>query len=96
MIIDNVDLPSVSITPNETNAPLVVDANAMLPGAVASKNFEPVAGRDPQVIKAASRVDCHQLGPSPLLDLSGQAADGITSEDSRGAFTGKALDHGLT
>ena len=96
VIVDNLNLPCVAIAPDETNAPLLVDANAMLPKSVATRSFEPVAGRDPQIIEASGRVDRNQFGPSPLLDLHGQPANGIACEDGRNAFTGKALDHSIT
>ena len=96
MIVDNLDLPGVTVTPNDVDTPLLVDANAMLPKSVVTKSFQPVAGRYPQIIEAASRVDCKQLGTSTLLDLRGQPANGIACEDGRCALTGKALDHGPT
>ena len=74
---------------------MLVDANAMLPKSVATKSFQPVAGRDPQIIEAASRIDCKQLGTGPLLDLHGEPANSIANEDSRSAFTGEGLDHEL-
>jgi len=55
VIVDNLDLPGVAITPDEADTPLLVDANAMLPKSVATKGFQPVAGRDPQIIWAALR-----------------------------------------
>ena len=93
VIVDNLDLPGVAITPNKADTPLFVDTNAMLPKLAATKSFQPVAGRDLQIIDATSGVDCKQLGTSPLLDLCGQPANRIASEDGRSALTGKALDH---
>ena len=72
MIVENLDVPGVAITPDETEPPFLVDANAMLAKPIATKSFQPVAGRDPQIVEAASRVDCDQPGPGPLLDLRGQ------------------------
>lgn len=96
VIVNNLDVPGIAITPVETNAPLRVDANAMLPKPVPAKNFQPVAGRDPQVIEATSRINRDQLGASPLLDLQGQSANGMACKDGRRILAGKALDHGQT
>ena len=92
-IVDYLDLPSVAITPDETDPPLLVDANAMLPKPVAAKGLQTVAGRYPQIVETASRVDCNQPGPSPFLDLHGQPANGMACEDGRRALACKALDH---
>ena len=74
VIVENLGVPGVAITPDETEPSLLVDANAMLAKPVATKSFQPVAGRDPQIVETASRVDCNQPGPGTLLDLRGQPA----------------------
>ena len=45
MVINNFNLLCMAIYPYEANAPLVVDANAVLPRAVTAQSFEPVARR---------------------------------------------------
>ena len=65
MIVENLDLPCVAITPGKADTPLLVDANAMFPKSVAAKSFQPVAGRDPQIIEAASRINRKQPGTGP-------------------------------
>lgn len=93
VIVDYLDLPGVAITPDETDPPSLVDANAMLPKPVAAKGLRTVAGRYPQIVETASRVDCNRPGPSPFLDLHGQPANGMACEDGCRALAGKALDH---
>ena len=96
MIVNDLDLPYVAIAPDETYAPLLIDANAVLPKSVATKHFQPVAGRNSQIIETASRVDRNQLGPSPLLDLHGYPSNGVACKDGRSALAGKTLDHVAT
>src|SRR5580658_9842698 len=50
MVVDDFDLMGVMLDPAETQAPLVVDADAHLPGACAAERLEPIAGRVPQVL----------------------------------------------
>ena len=69
MTVNNLNFPGIAITPGETDAPLRVEANTMLPKPNAAMNFQPIAGRDSQVIVVASRVNRDQFGPGPLLDL---------------------------
>lgn len=94
MMVHDLDSPGIAVAPDETDAPLIVDANAVLPDSAASKGFQSVAGRDPQVVEAASSVDCNQLCPGSLLDLRRQPANGMPCEDGRGAFAGETLYHG--
>lgn len=49
MIVDDLDVVSVAIFPNEANAPLIINANAMLTLAVASQRFQAVARGSQQV-----------------------------------------------
>ena len=48
MIISDFNVLGIGSGPDETDAPLVVDADAMLAGAAALQWFEPVAGRESQ------------------------------------------------
>jgi len=53
MIVDDLDVMSVVIDPPEADAPLVVDADAHLPGPAASERLQPIArwigqGLDPR------------------------------------------------
>src|ERR1700737_3339506 len=44
VVVDQLDVPGAAGTPREADAPLVVDADAVLAGAAAGQLFEPVAG----------------------------------------------------
>ena len=45
MVVDDFDLMRVAVAPHETDPELVVDPNAVLPGAVTLKSFQLVAGQ---------------------------------------------------
>ena len=45
MIINDLDIKGIIVTPYEAHTPLIVHANAMLPLPVMAQCFEPVAGR---------------------------------------------------
>ena len=62
MIVNNLNFPGIAITPGETDVPLRVDANTMLPKPIAAENFQPIAERNPQVIDTAIRV----IWPEPV------------------------------
>jgi hypothetical protein len=61
MIVDNLDIVGMSLKPYETDAPLLVDADAHLAGSISLQRFEPVAGWRPKVVQRARRIDLPQL-----------------------------------
>ena len=93
MIVHDLDIPSIAVTSDEADAPLIVDANAVLPESVATKGFQPVAGRDSQILETASSVDCNQLCSGPGLDLLRQPANGMPCKDGGGDFAGETHYH---
>jgi hypothetical protein len=56
MIINNFNFVCISIYPPETDAPLPIDANAVLPSTIAIQRFQPVAGDRRQIFKPQCRV----------------------------------------
>ena len=58
MIIHNLRLLRVAGPPHETDPPLIVDADAVLPFAVRVQRLQPVARRDTQIVQSLGRVDC--------------------------------------
>jgi hypothetical protein len=44
MVIDDLDHLSATVPPDKADAPLIVDPDAVLSSAIASQDFEPVAG----------------------------------------------------
>jgi hypothetical protein len=59
VIIDYFHVISISVSPFETDTILVVDSNAVLPGTIAGEFFQPISGRDCQVIQGESSIqDC--------------------------------------
>ena len=96
MVVDDLDIPRITIAPYETDAPSIVDANTVLTGAVGSESLKTIAGRRAQIIEPTGRIDRQELRPRLTLYLHGQAAYGVTREDSRGHLVREALDHAQT
>jgi len=57
MIIDDLNVEGIPFFPSETYSLLVIDADAVLPGAVAFQRLQAVAGRYPQILQAASAME---------------------------------------
>jgi len=52
VVVDDLDLPGVRITPGEAGTPPVVDADAVLPGAVLLELLQADSRWNPQVLEA--------------------------------------------
>jgi hypothetical protein len=78
MVIHDLDFCWPAFCPGEANPPLVVDTNAVLPGAVALQQFKAVARRGSKVAQDFRIVQLSQLALCSALDIrsnpSGEAA----------------------
>lgn len=84
----------MAVTPDEAEPPLVIDADAVLPGAVAAKRFEPMRRWHSQVVerhRCGKAVEAHLRPP---LDVSRQAAYGLSLGELLRSAIAVALDHG--
>ena len=60
MIIGNFDIERVTILEPETNPPLIVDADAVLSGAIAAQRLKAVRWRQPQIIQSDYRIQLRE------------------------------------
>jgi hypothetical protein len=83
MIGDDFDIALTSLRPYETNASLVVDANAHLAFPIAVQRFRPVSSRNAQVAETPSLIEQTQLSQRDRLNIgrkpTAAAPDQITS-----------------
>jgi hypothetical protein len=56
VVIDNLHIVGIPVTPDKADAPLIIDANAVLPFSVAFKRFQVIARRGGKVAKFRSDV----------------------------------------
>jgi len=73
MIIHNLDVKRIFALPAEAEPPLVIDAEAVLAGAVSFQGFQPVAGRQHQVAQFPRAVQLRQLPKGNALNLRRQS-----------------------
>jgi hypothetical protein len=93
MIVNDLNLVRVPIRPPKADPPLVVDANTVLPGAIAFELLEPVSGRHPQIVQRFSRVQSDQLAQHRSQEVGGIASHALTPEQGFGVPVGESLDH---
>lgn len=73
MVIHNFHLMRVFTLPLETNAPLLIDANAMLAGAIAFERLQAVARGQRQIPQRPRAMNLRQLAERHALNLRRQA-----------------------
>ena len=92
MIIDNFNSGWSAGTPNEANAPLVVDPNTVLAFAVAFERFESVARRYSQIIQACCQLQLPQLAAGNGFDI-GEAPNPLSGVQCFSLAAPEELDH---
>jgi hypothetical protein len=61
VVVGYLHVVRIAINESETNPPLIVDRDRMLPLPVPFERVEPVAGRRTQIAKPSGKVDIFQL-----------------------------------
>jgi hypothetical protein len=93
VVIDNLNLVGISCSPAKTDPPLIIDANTVLAGAIASELLKAIARRNSEVLQRLGRIYCHQLAQHRALQFGGIATDGSTLEERFSVPIGEASDH---
>lgn len=93
VIINDLNFVRVTVGPPEADAPLVVNANAVLSGPVTLQFLEAVSRWDPQVVERVRRVEHDQLSEHGVAKRSRKAPNGLSGEQPLGISVGEALDH---
>ena len=89
VIVHDLDVLRALRRPDETEAKLIVDANAVLTHSVRGQRLQPIAGRYSKKVQRRSRVQLHQFAPRDRLDV-GKSLDANPVEQrfGVGAFEG--------
>ena len=92
MIVDDFDLKRIAVAPSETNSPLLIDADRMLPPAIARQCFEAVSRRHTQILQTHNGVEHQKLSPRLTFDRL-HSTNGLIAKQSLCIAIGKTLDH---
>jgi hypothetical protein len=92
MIVRNLYLVSVAVTPNETNAPLAVDTDTVLACTVAAQGLQMIAGRRRQIGQSVRRIELTEFSKRyPFNAL--EASYGFSLVEARRFARSKRPDH---
>jgi hypothetical protein len=70
MIVNDFNIVGTIRRPDKTDAPLIIDPDRVLPGAVSPEQFEPVAGRTAQIVQPHGGIQHFQLALGDPLNLN--------------------------
>jgi hypothetical protein len=93
VVVGDLDVDRAGGCPGEADAPLVVDADTVLPFATPVQLLEAIAGRDPQVVDCLRSVEDQQFAVRNPLEVGAELADVIAIPDELGLLVRERLDH---
>jgi hypothetical protein len=96
VIVNNFYVEGITVFPNKADAPLVVDANAVLPFSVALERLKAIAGRNLQVSQDSGSTEHSQFSKCHPLNVPGQFPRPFSLEKVLGLFVFKTSDHPFT
>ena len=93
MVVDELDVVGIASGPPETETPLVVDANAVLPVSIVLELLEAIPRRNPEILKPHRRVDVAELAEHDAAEVWRKAAHVLARPQALGVTVGEVLDH---
>src|SRR5688572_16533367 len=84
-----------SAVPREANAPLIVDPDRPLTGAITCQALQPVAGRVPELLQPARLVELLELPSGRPLDIVGEHVGCLSPKHPRGLLIAERVDHAV-
>jgi hypothetical protein len=94
MVIHNFHVVRLAGAPSETDSPLAVDADAVLPRAIPMQCFQPVGRWNPQGIQIRSRINHPEFPHGQPLYFLRQLPRKLAMKDPFSFFAPESLDHG--
>jgi len=93
VIVDNLHVIGVTVTPHKAHAPLVVDTDAMLSSASMGQRLKAIARRHTEGIQHGSRMELFQRACGYPLDVLRQVASKLAAEDLFGCLALERFEH---
>jgi len=92
VVVDDLHVEGITAVKSKTHAPLIIDADAVLPKAVMLQRLKPVVGRHTQIIQSRCPIEHLQfpLGHGAHVD---PALDPMTTEQGCGVLALEPPDH---
>jgi len=95
MIIRDLYLKGIPLSPLKADSPLIIDAYAVLPRPISGELFQPVRRRDSQIVERYGVIQHSQLAQSNLLNVHRQSARKTPTKDPFCFNILEGIDHRL-
>lgn len=92
VIVHNFNLVGTVFSPHKTDAPLVINADTVLPLPAAFERLQHIARRNSQAAQLGGRMDLQQLAPRHPFDVP-EPADGQALKQAFGVGTEERANH---
>ena len=83
MVIHNLNVIRIAIIPGEADAPLVVNPNAVCPGAIGPEQFKLISRRHAKILQSPGLMKVQELAPGSPLDGLESANRAVLKERRR-------------
>ena len=93
MIVDDLDVVCVGSEPSETDAPLIVDSDAVLASPVSGEFLKAIRGRNAEVEEAGRGIKHDEFAKGNSLKVRRHSANPLPFEKALGVGVAKAADH---
>lgn len=93
MVIDCFDLVRIPVLPDKTNAPLVVNPNAVLTGPCALEGFEPVGWGHPEIVQTFRVVELDEFAKGSPLNIRWEFSRSFALPNLFRLFASEMLNH---
>jgi len=87
MVVDDLDIVSITSPPNETDPPLIVDSYAVLSRSISRELLETITWRKAKISNRSGSVEDGELAISGALNLDGEASTPSSGEDLFSSFS---------
>ena len=69
MVVDDRDVECISVSPTKAYAPLVVDPNAVVTGAITAELLQAISRWNAQIVELFARIELDELASRHSLHL---------------------------
>lgn len=93
VVVDDLDVEGIGGAPDEADAPLIVDADAVLASTIALERLEPITGRNAQVGEGVGRIENDEFPKRDALKAGGQTTRAATLKERFRIGVAEGADH---
>ena len=95
VVVDNFHVERFTVSPHETDPPLLVDPDTMLTLPISFQRLQPVSRRHPQIVQAARLIEIQQFSPGRPLEQP-KTRDVNVLKQRPGVPTAEAPNHRIS